>query len=69
MRYLQTAEGYILKLAIDENDEVIGYKFVNTGAMIKKIQNGMSAAQAFESSTGTYGRFDEAVKFIDPRSE
>ena len=69
VRYLQTAEGYILKLAIDENDEVIGYKFVNTGAMIKKIQNGMSAAQAFESSTGTYGRFDEAVKFIDPRSE
>ena len=69
VRYLQTAEGYILKLAIDENDEVIGYKFVNTGAMIKKIQNGMSAAQAFESSTGTYGRFDEAVKFINPRSE
>lgn len=69
VRYLQTAEGYILKLAIDENDEVIGYKFVNTGAMIKKIQNGMYAAQAFESSTGTYGRFDEAVKFINPRSE
>lgn len=69
VRYLQTAEGYILKLAIDKNDEVIGYKFVNTGAMIKKIQNGMYAAQAFESSTGTYGRFDEAVKFINPRSE
>ncbi len=69
VRYFQTAEGYILKLAIDENDEVIGYKFVNVGAMINKIKNGISAEEAFESSTGTYGRFDEAVKFIDPRSE
>ena len=69
VRYLQTAEGYILKLALDENSEVIGYKFVNTGEMIKKIKNGISAEEAFESSIGTYGRFDEAVKFIDPRSE
>lgn len=69
VRYLQTAEGYILKLAIDDNDEVIGYKFVNIGAMMKKIKSGMPTEEAFESSTGTYGRFDEAVKFIDPRSE
>ena len=69
VRYFQTAEGYILKLAIDENDEVIGYKFVNVGAMIKNIKSGISAEEAFESSIGKYGRFDEAVKFIDPRSE
>ena len=69
VRYLQTAEGYILKLALDENSEVIGYKFVNTGEMIKKIKNGISAEEAFKSSTGAYGRFDEAVKFIDPRCE
>lgn len=69
VRYLQTAEGYILKLALDKNSEVIGYKFVNTGEMIKKIKNGISAEEAFKSSTGAYGRFDEAVKFIDPRCE
>ena len=28
-RYLQMAEGYITKLGLDENNEIIGYEFVN----------------------------------------
>ncbi|MBR6531621.1 MAG: iron-sulfur cluster assembly scaffold protein, partial [Clostridia bacterium] len=28
-RYLELAEGYITKIAVDDNDEIIGYKFVH----------------------------------------
>ncbi len=68
VRYLQTVEGYILKLALDKNDEVIGYQFVNPGIMIEKIKKGISSDEAFKSSIGTYGRFEEAEKYIDPRN-
>lgn len=69
VRYMQTTEGYILSLGLDENNEVIGYKFVNPGIMIDKIKSGISAQEAFEKSTGIYGRYSEATRYIDPRQE
>lgn len=67
VRYLDTTEGHILRMALDENDEVIGYEFVNVGKMMAAITHGMSADAALAAARGTYGRFDEAVKYIDPR--
>jgi len=69
VRYLEMAEGYILNLAVDKNDEVIGYKFIHLGKMMDAIKAGMSPAEAYEKNIGTYGRYDEAVKYIDPRKE
>lgn len=69
VRYLQTAEGYITKLALDKDDLVIGYEFVKIGVMMEKIRNGKSANDALKECTGTYGRYDGAVKYIDPRKE
>lgn len=66
-RYLQMAEGYILEQALDANDEIIGYKFVKLGVMMENIRKGMDPAEALEKATGTYGRFADAVKTIDPR--
>ncbi len=68
-RYLEMAEGYVTKMAIDENDEVIGYKFVHLGRMMEMVAKGMTANEAMEKATGQYGRFDDAVKLIDPRHE
>ncbi|NIA04898.1 MAG: hypothetical protein GWP11_02885 [Proteobacteria bacterium] len=68
-RYLEMAEGYVLELALDRNDEIIGYKFVNLGRMMDAIKDGIDPAQALARATGTYGRFDEAVRIIDPRKE
>jgi len=68
-RYLELAEGYILELGLDAQDEIIGYKFVNIGAMMDAIKNGTDAAEALKNATGVYGRFNEAVKTIDPRKE
>lgn len=69
VRYLQSTEGYILNLALDENDEVIGYKFVRTGKMMEAIRRGMGPCEAFEKNVGTYGRYENAAKYIDPREE
>lgn len=68
-RYLDLTEGYILAEGLDENNEIIGYKYVNLGKMMESIKKGDSAQEALEKNTGIYGRFDEAVKVIDPRHE
>ena len=69
VRYLEMAEGYILQLALDADDEVIGYKFVHLGKMMDAIKAGKDPKEAYESNIKTYGRFDEAVKYIDPRKQ
>ena len=68
-RYLEMAEGYVLELGLDENSEIIGYKFVHLGKMMEAIRKGVEPAEAFKSNVKSYGRFDEAVKKIDPRKE
>ena len=69
VRYLEMAEGYCLEMALDKHDEVIGYKFVHLGKMLEAIRKGVDPKEAYESNVGTYGRYDEAVKYIDPRKE
>lgn len=68
-RYLELAEGYITKLAVDENDEIIGYQFVQLGRMMEMIRGGMDANEALAKASGQYGRVDDAAKLIDPREE
>ena len=69
VRYLEMAEGYILKEGLDENGEVIGYQFVHLGKMMDAIKKGMDPKEAYEKNIGTYGRFAEAAKVIDPRKQ
>ena len=68
-RYLEVAEGYVLELGLDKNDEIIGYKFVNMGKFMEAVKKGVDPKEALEKFTGTYGRFADAVKKIDPRVE
>ena len=69
VRYLEMAEGYVTRMALDDGDEVIGYEFVQMGKMMESIQKGVEPAEALKKATSTYGRFDEAVKTINPRHE
>jgi len=72
VRYLEMAEGYILSVALDANDEICGYKFVHLGKMMDAIKAGTDPKEAYEKNIKTYGRYDEkdgAVKHIDPRKE
>lgn len=68
-RYLEMTDGYVTELALNEDDEIIGYKFVNFGKMMEFIKNGDDANTAFEKAHGQYGRVADAVKFIDPRKQ
>ena len=69
VRYLEMAEGYITKLALDKDNLIIGYEFVKMGVMMDKIRAGVSADQALKESTGHYGRFEGAASYIDPRTK
>ena len=68
-RYLEMAEGYVTRLALDENSEIIGYEFVHLGKMRDMISGGMDANEALEKAKSSYGRFADGVKFVNPRHE
>ncbi len=68
-RYLELAEGYITRLALDEEGAIIGYEYIKLGPMLDNIKKGMDANEALEKAKGSYGRFAEAAKYIDPRNE
>jgi NifU-like protein involved in Fe-S cluster formation len=69
VRYLEMAEGYVTRLALDDNSEVIGYEFVHLGKMMEMIHKGMDANEALAKATANYGRFSEATRIINPRHE
>lgn len=68
-RYLELTEGYITKLALDEENQIIGYRYLSVGKFMDFLKKGMKAEEALEKAQGQYGRFDEAAKYIDPRCE
>ena len=69
VRYLEMAEGYVTRVGLDEEGEVIGYEFVHLGKMMEMIKKVVSAEEALKNCTGSYGRFATAAKYIDPRKE
>ncbi|MBR3302077.1 MAG: iron-sulfur cluster assembly scaffold protein [Firmicutes bacterium] len=69
VRYLEMAEGYVTGIALDEDNEVIGYQFVNLGKMTDFIKKGDSPNEAWEKAKGQYGRVADAARIIDPRKE
>ena len=68
-RYLEMAEGYVTRCALDEDDLIIGYEFINLGKMMDFIKKGEDANAALEKAKGHYGQFEGAAKYIDPRCE
>ena len=69
VRDLEMAEGYVTRMALDADNQVIGYEFVSLGKMTDFIKRGDDPTTAYNKSIGTYGRFAEAVTYIDPRKK
>ena len=63
------AEGYVTRIALNKDNEIVGYEFVNLGKMTDAIKKGTDANEALEKAKGHYGQFDGAAKYIDPRHE
>ena len=68
-RYLEMAEGYVTRCALDENGEIIGYEYVNLGILMKLVSEGVSGNEALEKAKKHYGRFEGAASYINPRKE
>ena len=67
--YLEMAEGYVTRVALNKDNEIVGYEFINLGKMMDAIKKGVDAGEAMEKAKGHYGQFDNAAKYIDPRQE
>ena len=68
-RFLEMTEGYVTGIALDDNDEIIGYQYVSLGKMTDFIKKGDDPNTAYEKAKGEYGRIKDAKKIIDPRKE
>mgnify|MGYP001658830876 FL=1 len=70
-RYLEMTEGYVTRLALNADNEIVGYEFVNLGKLIDllKKEPELTGAEAIAKVRGQYGQFDSAAKYIDPRHE
>ena len=68
-RYLEMAEGYVTRIALDKDDLITGYEFINLGKMMDFIKKGDDANVALVKANVSYGRFAGAAKYIDPRHE
>jgi NifU-like protein involved in Fe-S cluster formation len=68
-RYLEITEGYVTCIGLDEENEIIGYEYINLGRMLDMIKSGTDPGEAVKKASGKYGRMDDAVKKIDPRKE
>ncbi len=68
-RYLEMAEGYVTRIALNADDLITGYEFINLGKMMDFIKKGDDANTALDKAKGHYGQFEGAAKFIDPRKE
>ena len=60
---------YVTGIALNEEDEIIGYQYISFGKMMDFIKNGDDANTALEKAKGQYGRVEDAVKIIDPRKQ
>ncbi|HMM06544.1 MAG TPA: hypothetical protein PKD52_07760 [Clostridiales bacterium] len=69
VRYLELTEGYINRIALNEQDEIIGYEFISLGKMMDFIKKGEDSKDALEKAKGTYGQFSQGVKYLDPRQD
>lgn len=68
-RYLELTEGYISRIALDEKDRIIGYKYMNIARLIEALESGKTAEEAVEAASGTTGRYKDAAQIIDPRKK
>ena len=68
-RYLELTDGYISYIGLDEQDRIIDYQYVNLGKMMGMIADGIPAQEALEQAIGTYGRYTEAARTINPRKQ
>ena len=68
-RYLELAQGYVTRMALNDKNEIIAFEFLNLGKFTDALKAGKSAEDAIAGAMGHYGQWDNAAKYIDPRTD
>ena len=70
-RYLEMTEGYVTRVALNKDSEIVGYEFVNLGKLMDLLKEHpeLTGKEALDQVRKHYGQFDNAAKYIDPRKE
>ena len=68
-RYLELAQGYVTRMALNDKNEIIAFEFLNLGKFTDALKAGKSAEDAIQGAMGHYGQWDNAAKYIDPRTD
>ena len=58
-RYLELAQGYVTRMALNDKNEIIAFEFMNLGKFTDALKGAM----------GHYGQWENAAKYIDPRTD
>ena len=66
-RYLELAQGYVTRMALNENNEIIAFEFLNLGKFTEALKAGKTPEDAIAGAMGHYGQWENAAKYIDPR--
>ena len=68
-RYLELAQGYVTRMALNDKNEIVAFEFLNLGKFTDALKNGKSPEDAIAGAMGHYGQWDNAAKYIDPRTD
>ena len=93
-RYLELAQGYVTRMALNDKNEIIAFEFLNLGKFTDALKAGksaeivgyefvnlgklmdllkahpeMSGKDAIAKIQGHYGQWENAAKYIDPRTD
>ena len=53
-RYLELAEGYVTKLALDEENRIVGYEVVQVGKVLEAVRQGKDGVRSLSRDIGTH---------------
>ena len=68
-RYLELAQGYVTRMALNDKNEIIAFEFLNLGKFTDAVKAGKTPEEAIAGAMGHYGQWDNAAKYIDPRTD
>ena len=66
---LELAQGYVTRMALNDKNEIIAFEFLNLGKFTDAVKAGKTPEEAIAGAMGHYGQWENAAKYIDPRTD
>ena len=66
---MDSEDSEVRKKAYDMERRIYQIEDAHLGKMMESIRKGVPPQDAMEKAKGSYGRFADAAKYVDPRKE